>query len=158
MTIWSERENAMPEYSSQGIREEFATQTEVGEPIQSKLPNSKWRLLGSSISLAVGILSLIAGLATVGSKTKGADPVAGLIIILGALAYRSRKKVFLGLVSSSKTRRVVEIVMVAVVGCSVLLQDDALRRLYEDPVPNVIIPLWVLVAYIWVSFGQRRAV
>ena len=124
----------------------------------SKPPISKLRFLGCNIALGVGVLSLIGGVAGISKGGTGDGGFAGLLIILGALAYRSRKKVFLGLVSSSKTRRLVEMAFLSVILCLVLLQNNVLAKIYQDPVPNLIIPLWVLIAYTGVSFEHQRAV
>ena len=120
-------------------------------------PISKLRFLGCNVALGIGVLSLIGGVATVAKGGQGDGALAGLSIILGALAYRSRKKVLLGMVSASRIRRVVEISFILVILCAVLFQNNVGAKIYNDPVPNVIIPLWALVAYIWVSFRRQRA-
>jgi hypothetical protein len=123
----------------------------------SKPRISKLRFLGCNVALGIGVLSLIGGVAAVAKGGRGDSGIAGLFIILGALAYRSRKKVYLGLVSASRIRRAVEIAFILVILGLVLFQNNALARIYIDPIPNVIIPLWVLIAYTWASFGPQRA-
>jgi hypothetical protein len=67
--------------------------------------------LGSTIALAPGILALVGGFASAyrGPRSGAGDLiVSSPIIILGALAYRSAKKRWLGQVASTTSRRVVE--------------------------------------------------
>jgi hypothetical protein len=121
----------------------------------SKPSISKRRFLGCNIALGIGVLSLIGGVAGISKGGTGDGGFAGLFIILGALAYRSRKKVFLGLVAASRIRRVVEITFVLVILCLVLFQNNVLAKIYQDPVLNLVVPLWVLIAYTWMSFGRH---
>lgn len=99
--------------------------------------------MGSTIALIIGVLGLLSGL----SQLK---PVffSGVLIILGALAYRSAKKRKLGEVRSSLTRKVVEIMAIVIGMAPVVLQNNLQHAMINDPVPNIIIPIWVLVAYI----------
>jgi hypothetical protein len=69
------------------------------------------------------------------------------VIILGSLAYKSRKKRLLGLAPSSRVRGALEIAALVVICALILLQRNFANQLYTDPVPNLIIPLWVLLAY-----------
>jgi len=99
--------------------------------------------IGSSIALFIGALSIFAGLAK-----PSAILFSGVVIILGALAYRSAKKRRLGETKSSVTRKAIEITAVIIAMAIVLLQDNLLKAIESDPAQNLIIPLWVLVAYI----------
>jgi len=102
--------------------------------------------IGSTIALLIGVLSLLAGLAK-----PGIILFTGLIIILGALSYRSAKKRKLGDVKSSLIRKTIEIIAILIAMASVLLQNNLLLAIETNPVPNLLIPIWVLVAYIIVS-------
>ncbi|MBL4783639.1 MAG: hypothetical protein JKX92_15510 [Porticoccaceae bacterium] len=99
--------------------------------------------IGSSIALVIGVLGLLSGLAKPGSIL-----FTGVVIILGALAYRSAKKRFLGEVKSTVIRKTIEVIAIVIAMASVLLQNNLLKAIELDPVPNLIIPLWVLIAYI----------
>jgi len=99
--------------------------------------------IGSTVALVIGVLSVLSGLAK-----PGAILFSGVVIILGALAYRSAKKRVLGEVKSTLIRKVMEIIAIVIAMASVLLQNNLLKAIESDPVPNLIIPLWVLIAYI----------
>ena len=93
------------------------------------------RHLGSTAALVMGLLTLAAGVAQPGA---GALLVAGPIILVGALAYRSAKKRLLGEVTSSLVRRGAETVAILLIIATVLLQKNAVEQLVLDPVPNVL--------------------
>jgi hypothetical protein len=117
----------------------------------------KRQFLGSTVALALGLLSLAAGLTHPSSLL-----LAGVVIVLGALAYRSRKRRLLRLVAPLRFRLLVEIVALIVALAAVLLQRDALAQMYFDPVPNVIIPIWIVLAYAFAGasvtvFDGKRA-
>ena len=38
----------------------------------------------------------------------------------------------------------------------VLLQNDAAKQIETDPVPNLIIPLWAIIAYVVLIFKAQR--
>ena len=109
--------------------------------------------LGSTAALVLGLLTLAAGVTQPGA---GALLLAGPIILVGALAYRSAKKRLLGEVTSSSVRRGAEIMAIILIVASVLLQRNALEQLVLDPVPNALIPLWAIVAYALVAFRKPR--
>lgn len=100
--------------------------------------------IGSSIAIIIGVLSIIAGLAK-----PGAILFSGAVIILGAFAYRSAKKRKLGEVKSSLPRKSFEVIAVIIAMSVVLLQNNLIQAIETDPVPNLIIPLWVFIAYIF---------
>ena len=109
--------------------------------------------LGSTIALICGTLALVAGLAHPSSAL-----TAGIITILGALAYRSAKKRKLGEVKTSVTRQVLEVIALTVIVAAVLLQNDVAKQIETDPVPNLVIPLWAIVAYaVLVLKAQKTA-
>ncbi|MEJ1392118.1 MAG: hypothetical protein RPU34_14720 [Candidatus Sedimenticola sp. (ex Thyasira tokunagai)] len=107
--------------------------------------------IGSTIALAIGILSILTGL-----SNSPASVIAGMVIILGALAYRSAKKRKLGTVRSSLSRRAIELVAILTALAVVLLQNDLAFLIQSDPVRNLIIPAWVLVAYVSVLIWMPR--
>ena len=107
--------------------------------------------LGSTIALIIGVLSLVSGLANPGSQI-----VAGPVIILGALAYRSAKKRWLGEAKPSLLRKFLEAIAMVVIVAAVLLQNNVAALIASDPVPNLIIPLWVVIAYLVVAFKKQK--
>lgn len=107
--------------------------------------------IGSTLALILGVLSLAAGAAKPSSLL-----IAGPIIILGALAYRSAKKRMLGEVTASMLRKGLEALAIAVIVASVLLQNDLNNQVITDPVPNLIIPLWAIVAYTIIALKKKK--
>lgn len=107
--------------------------------------------LGSTIALIIGVLSLIFGLANPGSLL-----VAGPVIILGALAYSSAKKRWLGEAKQSLLRKSLEAIAMVVIVAAVLLQNNVAALIASDPVPNLIIPLWAVIAYLVVALKKQK--
>ena len=107
--------------------------------------------IGSTIALAFGVLTLISGL----TKPNGLL-ITGPVIILGALAYRSAKKRMLGEVKTSLLRKGLEATAIIIIVAAVLLQNDLTNQIITDPVPNLIIPLWVIVAYTIIVFKKKK--
>lgn len=105
--------------------------------------------IGSCVAIVIGMLGILAGLAK-----PGAILFAGIVIILGAFAYRSAKKRKLGEVQSSLLRKIVEAVAIITAMSVVLLQNNLIQAIESDPVPNLIIPLWALIAYIIISIRK----
>lgn len=107
------------------------------------------KYLGSTIALAFGAISVAAGLVKPSSTL-----IAGIIIILGALAYRSAKKRKLSEVRTSSIRKGLEVFAIVIIVGLVLLQRNAAYYMKTDPVPNLIIPLWAIVAYLVIAFKK----
>lgn len=103
----------------------------------------KPRFWGSTAALAIGCLSIVAGLANLSFS----NLIAGTVSVIGSLIYRSAKKTKLGLVTSSVTRKLTEGIGVALIIGIVGLQRDLLELVYYDPVPNLFIPVFALLAY-----------
>ena len=111
------------------------------------------KYLGSTIALILGVLTFISGLAKFSSGL-----IAGPIIILGALAYRSAKKRKLGTIKSSTLRQALEILAICIIVTAVLLQKNFLYHITTDPVPNLIIPLWAIVAYLIIALEKQKEI
>jgi hypothetical protein len=107
-----------------------------------------YRHLGSTVCLILGTISFIAGLSPVpaGMEAEGAF-VSGTFMILGAIAYRSAKKRRLQEVSSTVARKFVEVALLLLVCVLVLTQNNLSHQMTTHPVSNLIVPLWVIVAY-----------
>jgi hypothetical protein len=109
------------------------------------------RHLGSTICLLVGGLALISGIARPRSTM-----IAGIVIILGALAYRSAKKRKLGEAKSSLTRQVLEVALLVLICIVILAQNNLKYVIATDPVPNVIIPGLAILAYVIIASTPQR--
>lgn len=107
----------------------------------------KLKFLGSTVALILGILSLLGAIGQIAGGNINANPLTGLVIILGALAYKSLKKRRFGIVKSTRTRKFFEVLTLILVLGLVVLQKDFKMQLANDPVPNLIIPLWIFIAY-----------
>ena len=107
--------------------------------------------IGSTIALVLGILLVVAGLSQLNDRF-----ISGAVIILGALAYRSAKKRKLGAVESTSARKTLEFLAIILAMAAVFLQNNLLSLIEQDPFPNVVIPLWVLIAFIIVILKAPR--
>ncbi|HUQ38314.1 MAG TPA: tetratricopeptide repeat protein, partial [Aestuariivirga sp.] len=98
--------------------------------------------IGSTIALILGILGFASGLTQLTDMIVG-----GPALILGALVYRSCKKRKLGEVDNTTLRLVLELTALASIVLLIGLQNDLRNRIIQEPVPNLIIPLCVILAY-----------
>jgi hypothetical protein len=110
--------------------------------------------LGSTVALILGALTFVAGI----TQQQGNLLIAGPIILVGAFAYRSAKKRNLGEVKNSLLRKIIEAVGVIAIIVAVLLQNDLKRLIATDPFPNLIIPLWAIIAYVIVVFRRQKVI
>jgi hypothetical protein len=109
--------------------------------------------IGSTIALILGFLSFA------GSVANPANPgglIAGPVIILGALAYRSAKKRKLGEVHNTAMRKGLEISALIIIAAAILLQNDLKTLIATDPVPNLVIPLWAIIAYVVIASKAKQ--
>jgi hypothetical protein len=104
--------------------------------------------LGSSATLVLGCLGFVGGLSAVTKGGTGGTLIGALVMILGALAYRSAKKRKLGEVKSTATRLISEITMLLLIILIIVLQNDLKQLIVTDPIPNALIPLWAILAYL----------
>jgi len=133
------------------------------------------RHLGSTIALIVGCLAVIGGFSilTLAVNIPRVDTfvgdalIGGAIMILGSLAYRSAKKQKLGEANSTLTRQFLEIALLVPIFflMFVRLAPHNIPYLVEtDPVPDVIVSVWAIVAYLGIGImppvrqkdGNRR--
>ena len=115
--------------------------------------------LGSTIALGFGVLYGVGGLlARIDPGYSGPKEglVGGIIAILGALAYRSAKKRKLGEIKSSSLRKASEVFAFVIIAI-VLLQKNFPDNIRDNPLPNLIIPLWAIIAYILISLKKQKA-
>jgi len=109
------------------------------------------KFLLSNIALVVGVLALITGI-----TSPSALGIAGAVIILGTLAYQSAKKRKLGLVKNTTLRKTTEGIIIVITFLIIFLQTDIQRLIIEDPVPNILIPIWVWGAYFIIVFRKPK--
>src|SRR5260370_4111482 len=77
---------------------------------------------------------------------------------LGALAYRSAKRRWLGEVRSTMVRRILEGIAILLI-LGLWLRLNNLRDLIvTQPVPYGLAPLWALIAYAFMGFRSRKVV
>ncbi len=116
----------------------------------NKISSFLKRIPWSLVALVVGAMSFMAGVADNTHDNLG----AGFGMILGALAYRSAKKRKLGTVKNSMIRKILEIASICLIFAAVLFQNDLPNRLVTNPVSNIMIPLWAIIAYSGVRKGR----
>ena len=109
------------------------------------------KFIGSNIALVIGVLAIFAGLANPSGTL-----LAGIYIVLGVLAYKSLKARKIGMVQNSKLSPTLEVGAIIVVILLVLVQNNLQENMYNDPFPNVVIPLWIIVAYLVLFFRKDR--
>ena len=125
----------------------FRLGSEGGEPVstgQRILKN-----LGSSLALFVGCVAIVVGLLALAQSSPQQDTLrTGIVMVLGALAYRSARKRRLGEVKSTRTRISFEIILLAAICAVILGQNNFSQRMVINAVTNVLVPAWALVAYL----------
>ena len=109
------------------------------------------QFLLSNIALVIGVLSLISGLTNPSWLL-----IAGIMIILGTLAYQSAKKRKLGLAKDTIIKKVLEIISIIIVLFLALAKENWFDLMYEDPLPYLIIPVWVLGVYLYIVFLKPK--
>jgi multisubunit Na+/H+ antiporter MnhB subunit len=110
------------------------------------------RHIGSTVALVLGGLSILGGL---GSGHFG-GAIGGVVMILGALAYRSAKKRKLGEVKSTALRRLGEVGLLVLLSIVILAQNDLKTLIATDPVPNFVVPVWAIIAYLIIAIMPQR--
>ena len=113
------------------------------------------RHLGSTLALVVGSLALLSGINRVVENPNGNvfEPgssmfQAGVVMIFGALVYRSAKKRRMGEAKSTFTRQFLEIAFLVIILLVILMQNNLKYLIATDPIPNAVIPIWAIVAYL----------
>ena len=111
---------------------------------------------GSTIGIIIGVLSLLTCFSEAGKDMppKVEMFVFGFIIILGAAAYRSAKLRKLNKSENPKKSLVLEIIAIVVIKAFVGLQRNILDIMEKKPVVYLIAPLWVIIAYLIISFSS----
>ena len=105
------------------------------------------RFLGSTLAITAGVMYLLSAPASFQTGGGGAGLIGGPVIILGAVAYRSRKRRLLGLARSMVARKIVEVLALVAILLVVRLQQDPKILIATDPVTNLALPLCAFIAY-----------
>ena len=104
------------------------------------------RFLGSTVALVLGILHFLSVPAAL-QEGRDISLVAGPVMFLGAVAYRSRKRRLLRLASAVQARKISEALALLAILLVVGLQRDLGALMVVDPFPNLVLPLWAVIAY-----------
>jgi len=113
------------------------------------------KFLWSNIAIIFGALCLVAGITNPTNFNIDLG-IAGAVVILGVLAYKSAKKRKAGLVKNNISRIILEIAAIIITFLIIFLKKDIWDLMYYHPWANTIIPIWVWVAYfIMISSKQK---
>ncbi|CAN1544649.1 hypothetical protein MCEMIH15_01905 [Caulobacteraceae bacterium] len=104
---------------------------------------------GSTLSLVGGLLSFAGAINNPSGNMGGL--IAGPVMIIGALIYRSAKKRRAN-AASVKFRIFAEAIGLLAIAFIVFGQNDFKQQIALDPVPNFVIPLWALIAYAYAFY------
>ena len=122
-------------------------------PPQPGRGNKSWKIhIGSTLGMVLGVLTISAGL----QKVDVSFINAGITMLVGALAYRSAKKRKMQQVENTVLRRVIEGLSICGLIALISLRDDLMMLIAEDPVPNFVIPAYVLFAYLIVIARKQK--
>ena len=100
--------------------------------------------IGSTIGIIMGVSLMLTGL----TRTESFQSlITGIVVLFGSIAYRSAKKRKLFEVPNTPVRILYEILMVIVSISLVAMQNNLPYLIESDPVPNFLVPLWVIIAY-----------
>jgi hypothetical protein len=120
-----------------------------------------FKFLGSTIALVFGWLIVVAGVSAVARNAEtGVPPAspfmlyAGIMILLGTYAYRSKKKRQLGMLENSQVRIGAEAIIIGLVIFGFVFQRDFLEVIVEDPFTRLFIPVFSVVPY-FILFRNR---
>ncbi len=124
---------------------------------EQKPKKSFWgdkRFLSANIALVLGILAILSGVGsqTSGGAYEGAGEM-GWILVIGSFALKSAKKRSLGLVQSTNTRKVLEIVgVLGSLGVLYLYNQFAgLQNIIAHPLP-IVAAVFILTSYLVIVY------
>ena len=143
---------ATPLHDRRGVTPSHSQRPQVSPPvvqghswIQRLMPDR--RLLGSTLAILFGVLYYLSASASLQSGGSVAGIIGGSVMVLGGVAYRSRKRRLLRLVPTNLARKVLEALLLVSIPLVVGLQLDLKIVIATDPVPNLIVPLCAIIAY-----------
>ena len=106
----------------------------------------KHRMIGSTAALVVGVLGFLGSFGRL-ADDQDADLIPWTFVLLGAVAYRSRRRRLLGLRSDSHARVLFEAVCLAVLAVAWLALTDVAVLVVYQPATYLMFPIWALAAY-----------
>ena len=106
----------------------------------------KHRMIGSTAALVVGVLGFLGGLGRV-ANDPDAEIIPWTFVILGAVAYRSRRRRLLGVRPDSHARVLFEAVCLGVLAVAWLALADLAVLIVDEPATYFMFPIWALAAY-----------
>lgn len=111
----------------------------------------KW----TTLAIALGIVTLAAGLNSISRGEESGHFHVGLVITLSAIACR------LANIRRRDARHheylKVEIILIGIVGLMIFMHKNLLFLISTDPVPYLVIPLMCISFYVYAFFRARRA-
>ena len=118
------------------------------------LENMEDKHTGSMTAIIIGILIFLSGVNAILEGIPSGAFAGGLSLTFGALAYRMAKKRKLGAVNPTVIRLILEVASIVLAMLVVFMQNDIRNLMILDPVPNVVIPMGVLIAYMSIVFQK----
>ena len=104
---------------------------------------------GSTIGIIIGVLLFLIPFGS--PELMGSHYcTTGVLVILGSLAYRFRKKQFL----TGKKRFPILEIFVAIL--LLLHLSLGFNRAYEQPINFLLIPIWIIIAYSSLFFAKNK--
>lgn len=113
-----------------------------------KLKNKHW---GSTTGIIIGVLFFISSLGNPELNNSSFSPT-GILIILGSLSYRLRKK---QLLSSKKRWPILEIITAILLLLHINLGISS-GQWYEHPLNFTLVPIWILISYFSLFIIKRE--
>ena len=107
--------------------------------------------LGSSLAILAGLALIMGGIGQPGNSL-----VAGPVMIIGALAYRSARERQNNPATDTTLRHSIELLGISLIVFSVIMSNNLQRRAIEDPVPILIVPAWAIITYIVAVLKPRN--
>jgi hypothetical protein len=118
--------------------------------------NRPWyRHMGSTIAIVLGLVYFAGSLSPSNPSHDGS--IAGPVMVLGALAYRSAKRRALGEATASMGRLVIETVLILLIVASVVFRNDLRTAIVINSAPTLLIPAWCVVAYVVAAVRAWKA-
>jgi hypothetical protein len=115
------------------------------------------RFLLSTAAEIFGVLSIVAGISAISQGQTSSTLDAGFFILFGAMPYKSAKRRKLGLVKKYLPLRIgLEILAVLFIIFGTLVAGPI--RMYNDPFPYLLCPLWAITAYAVVNFKNYETI
>lgn len=110
--------------------------------------------IGSTLAMILGVLVIVTGL----SKASAGGSIdylnSGLQMLLGAMACRWAKKRKFDEIPNTGSRKILEGVLIFFAVAITVFRSDLPIAIALDPFPNLIIPVWVVFAYLVAVFKK----